>query len=421
MDGARPVVRPPTRAEGSGAPREPLWSGLFVLLTFASFLTSTSNQAATNLIPLSVDRLGGPPAFSGILVLVFSLAAILGRIVAGQLVDRRGRRWTLIAGSLAFFAGVAGPVLLPSVELLLLWRVWQGLGFAAVTTAAATMVADTLPRSRMSEGISYFGLGQSLSSAVGPSIGILLLGLGSISQAFAVVAVAVVVVVLIALSAKSPWDERRRGERAEGGAAPTGDRPARAFWRVFERTALPVFLVQFVASLGFSQYLNFLTLYGLRSGFDRPGLFFTVAAIAMIVSRLGAARHLRRFSTAVLFPVIFGLGAASFAVVATASDEVVFISAGLLFGFAFGTFMPVMSVITVSLAPQSRWGAANAMNYLGGDIGIGLGGVLAGALIMAIPFSSLFWIGAALMVCACALALALIPRHALRGDQPSAG
>jgi len=81
---------------------------------------------------------------------------------------------------------------------------------------------------------------------------------------------------------------------------------------------------------------------------------------------------------------------------------------------AFGLFTPLMNIIVLAITPQSRWGAATAMNFLGADLGIGLGGILAGIVIESVPFGALFWGGAILMLVACTAALTVIPRRALR-------
>ena len=392
--------------------KERFWSGLFVALIIASFVTSGSNQAIANLIPLYVDQSGFPATFSGTLVLVFSVASIFGRIFAGACLDSVGRKPVLLIGSICFLVGAAGPALVPDVQFLILWRVWQGIGFAITTTAAATIVADILPRERVREGISFYSIGQSLSAAVGPGAGILLLGLSSISQAFLFVAVGVSVVVGVAVYAKSPWDARLKDQRAVARSEMV--RPPRKPWFSFEKRALPVFLVQFIASLAFSQYLNFLSLYSIREGFGKPGLFFAIAAVMMIASRLLLARFLNRLAPGFAFPLLFGLGATSFILVATAASDVMLYLAGALYGVAFGLFTPLMNIIVLAITPQSRWGAATAMNFLGADLGIGLGGILAGIVIESVPFGALFWGGAILMLVACTAALTVIPRRALR-------
>jgi len=61
---------------------------------------------------------------------------------------------------------------------LMLLRFLHGLGFSAYSTASSTMAADIIPESRMSEGLGVFALANTISMAVGPSMGLALVSKG---------------------------------------------------------------------------------------------------------------------------------------------------------------------------------------------------------------------------------------------------
>jgi MFS family permease len=58
----------------------------------------------------------------------------------------------------------------PVLALFPLYQILQNVGFSLTATALTVMVADTVPKSRMSEGLGYYGLNSSLATAVGPGI-----------------------------------------------------------------------------------------------------------------------------------------------------------------------------------------------------------------------------------------------------------
>ncbi len=67
-----------------------------------------------------------------------------------------------------------------SVILLLAIRALNGLGFGMHSTSGGAVAADVVPKSRMTEGIGYFGLYATAASAVGPVIALAIVGDGEI-------------------------------------------------------------------------------------------------------------------------------------------------------------------------------------------------------------------------------------------------
>jgi len=164
-----------TKGQQVGASEQPrLFTAVFVSIVLVTLFCFIVGQGLNSGTSVYIDRLGGSATLAGIGAAVFSGAAIVGRLVSGPLSDRRGRLTTIVAGEVVMLVGVLGAALSANLDLLMLWRTLQGLGFSAVTTAAATAAADVLPVERLGEGIGYYGLGQALAMSVGPAIAIAL-------------------------------------------------------------------------------------------------------------------------------------------------------------------------------------------------------------------------------------------------------
>ena len=71
----------------------------------------------------------------------------------GRPIDGRGRRIVMLFGFAVLIVGTVGPLFTHDVAPFVVFRILQGAGFSAVTTASATAAADALPASRMGEGI----------------------------------------------------------------------------------------------------------------------------------------------------------------------------------------------------------------------------------------------------------------------------
>ncbi len=57
---------------------------------------------------------------------------------------------------------------------LIILRAVQGLGNGTQSTAVATLVADKIPKEKLSIGLGYFSISQTLPAAIGPAIGLMI-------------------------------------------------------------------------------------------------------------------------------------------------------------------------------------------------------------------------------------------------------
>jgi predicted MFS family arabinose efflux permease len=119
------------------------------------------------------------------------------------------------------------------------------------------------------------------------------------------------------------------------------------------------------------------------------GLFFTIMAFGLIVSRLFSGKRVDKgYITSTIrngmFIAFWGvLGEALLSFFAdydiTVAYVVYFVSA-LFIGYGFGTMFPAFNTLFVNLAPNSRRATATATYLTGWDVGIGMGMLLGGAL-----------------------------------------
>ena len=58
------------------------------------------------------------------------------------------------------------------MPLLIAFRILHGVAFAFSGTVNVTMIASLVPRSRLGEGVGYYGLVNIFATAIGPSLGL---------------------------------------------------------------------------------------------------------------------------------------------------------------------------------------------------------------------------------------------------------
>ena len=108
-------------------------------------------------------------------VLAYLLAITAVIVSAGRLGDRFGRRRLLLAGLLLFAVACGLCGLAPSLAWLVAARVLQGLGAAVMMAMALGMVTDTVTKERTGRVMGLLGTMSAVGTAMGPSVGGVLL------------------------------------------------------------------------------------------------------------------------------------------------------------------------------------------------------------------------------------------------------
>ncbi len=137
-------------------------------------VTLAGTVVAVALQPLQRDLGAGLAGLQGLVTAyTVTFAALL--LPAGALVDRLGRRRTLLAGLLVFAAASAGCALAGSTAALVLLRGMQGAGAALVLPASLAVVAGarTAPAAR-ARAVAVWAAAGALALSLGPLVGGLL-------------------------------------------------------------------------------------------------------------------------------------------------------------------------------------------------------------------------------------------------------
>lgn len=451
--------------QSSKKPQPKLWTPIFVLivgLALCCFVTGQGLNAGTSVY---IDRMGGTATYSGMLAAVFSVAAAITRFVCGPMVDSKGRAFALTIGSLFLVAGTAGPVVFNDSSAFVAYRFLQGIGFSAVTTAAATAAADVLPYSRLGEGIGYYGLGQALAMSIGPALALFLVATDAPDNLYVGltgISLAVLVLSLLCRYERNPQNlpetsvYRMRAEAKEaglkragssGGTAPAGGRaqaqvgaaanddataPASGqaaeysaaaaasgepeptgIRRTFEARALPGALPMVVLSPAFGFGIFFVGLYGTSLGIGNAGLFFTVSAVSMIAVRLKSDTYMDRIAPLKVFAAAVVCGVIAYLLLlASEANGALYYVAGFFYGICLGVSMPICQSVAVKNTPAERWGAANALYLLATDVGVGIASVIWGAISDTFGFTTTIWCVIACIVLSLVVARLVYPREA---------
>jgi EmrB/QacA subfamily drug resistance transporter len=143
-----------------------------LLLTAVSFfMVSLDALVVVTALPAIHASVGGSVATLEWAVNSYTLTFAAGIITAAALGDRLGHRVVYVTGLALFTVASAACALAPNAGLLITARAVQGIGAAAVTPLALTILAKTFPASRRGAIIGIFGGISGLAVAGGPLVG----------------------------------------------------------------------------------------------------------------------------------------------------------------------------------------------------------------------------------------------------------
>jgi MFS family permease len=385
----------------SGVPaaerRERIFTVPFVLLMAANGLLRTGTQMLIALIPLYVLDHGASPAVAGLTTTFYMMAAVVLRPLSGGLVDDRGRYAVMVVGSVLYCAASGLYVLALPIWALLAARVAQGVGFSLNGTAVMTLATDLIPERRMSEGIGYLGVEQTVAQLLGPWLALELRGSCGYRWAFAAAFACGFVNVLLRIplrSAAVSADARRKAvHRGDDRMTPS----ARPLWtRIVDRDAWRPASVMFLLMFGTAGINTFMAAYALGRGIGDSGLFFVASGLMLAVSRLTAGRLERRWGTVwVLAPgiALLVLGQAG---VWWCPNPQVLMLAGAAYGLGMGAAQPTLNSLAVLAAGRERRGRATSTFFMAMDLSQAVGAPALGAVAGAAGTGSVFLVAAAL-------------------------
>jgi MFS family permease len=362
--------------DGSGS----IWTKNFVLLCFANLSFFLGSHAFLPTLPLYLVKIGGSQRDVGLVMGTYTVAAMVMRAGAGWLSDRQGRKKVLMSGLIVVLVASLCYRYAKDVRIVALLRIFHGLGFGLVTTAISTMVADSLPPDRISEGIGYFGLASTISMSLSPLIALWIVEQFGYPALFIIVSVLVTVTLLCSSLIRGVPVPR---------SAPAGSIGETLTHLVERRAFLPA-AVAFFLTLVNSSMLFFISLYAAFLGVRHIGLFFAASSVFMAISRPLAGRWADRgMADGVIFGGLLSLAAAVVAVVLTHTISG-FIVAGALAGLGLGCCVPTLQALAVRATPADRRGAATGTFFGAYDFGLGIGAALWGLVIQGSGYRSMF-------------------------------
>lgn len=334
-------------SDSMNVPGRSVYTKPFILAAAANFLFF-SNLNAYTLLPLYIQQLGGREGQIGMIMAMYSVAAILCQLGVGSLVDRFGRKPFIVLGAAAITA--VSMAFAFSTQLgwhFYLLRFLQGLAFAAFTTSNLTLLADLVPASRRAEAVGIFGVSGLVTIALAPAFGEAILRAFGFHALFAGTVLLGAGTLAVCLATDVP-----RPASVES-AQPLGS----GFWRGFAHVMLSAFQFGLANSITFV----FLPPFARVVGLPRIAPFYIVYTVMAVAVRVVGGRLADRLERRqVILPSLVGL-AAGILLFGTLHSTWMLVVIALINGTAHGFVFPATSALAFDRAPRGARGRALAM------------------------------------------------------------
>ncbi|WP_260465518.1 MFS transporter [Stutzerimonas stutzeri] len=140
---------------------------LTFMVAFAAFLGPFTQTVYAPILPELGGALRTTPFLINLSISIFTLVLAFMQIIYGPLVDRSGRKRTLLAGLAIYIVASLGCFLADCIETLLAFRALQAVGIAAGAVVAVTVIGDRFEGAARGRAMGSF----QMMVALGPVVG----------------------------------------------------------------------------------------------------------------------------------------------------------------------------------------------------------------------------------------------------------
>lgn len=324
---------------------------------------------------------------AGTLTGLFIVGSLFARLWTGNNIASWGTKKMLYIGTSIYLIFGLMYYIVPNVGGLLLLRFLHGIGFGIAATASGTLAGATVPESRRGEGIGYYALSVTMSSAVGPFLSMFLYGKYGFTLLLHLANILLILAFISIFFIQAP-------HRTHNNEAKMKKRFA---WsNYFEKKAVSISAIGMLVGIAYSSILAFMNAYSSEIDLKTAGsLFFLVYAVAILLSRPLSGRIFDiKGDNYVMYPV-FIFFAIGLILIAQAHSSFILLLAAAFVGLGYGSFSPFGQAIAIRSSGIERLGVATSTFFGFLDMGIGFGPFIMGLLVPLLGYRKLYYVSAA--------------------------
>ncbi|WDF83310.1 MFS transporter [Lacticaseibacillus pabuli] len=351
-----------------------------ILILLGAFCYMSSSMLINPLIVGFSHSIGASAAFAGVVAATMNFTSLLFRPFAGQMTDRVSKyKLAFIGGGLLLLSAL-GYVIAQVPWQVMVFRVFNGLGFALCSIVMATWLSGLLPRDRVGTGMGYYGMMNALGMAIAPALGIFVYRHFGYRSAFICAALfSGLLIILIQFILNHGLPVKRAKQAGKGK------------FRIVQKKVIPIALIIMIISIPYFATQSYIVEYvAARHLHVAVGSFFIIYAIVLLILRLALKNYFdsvpfQYFLFAGLICNLVGMVGLTFLY----NNWMMLVAAIGLAG-GYGLMYSVCQATALLVAPMDEQGLANSTFYIGMDLGMVLGPVMGGLLYGSLPYSMFY-------------------------------
>lgn len=365
-----------------------LWNSNYLKMWTGNFLIHFSFTLIVPLLPLYLsETYGADKDTIGLVLAGYALVGLLVRPFGGYITDKFPRKAVMLICEALFVSIFFGYIFAQSLIVFAIFRTLHGGPFGAATVSTSTVMIDVLPSDRRTEGIGYWGLSNNLAMTIGPALAVYILSWAHGNwQALFILSTAVALASLVlAATVKMPPKDYQPGDRTAEHVL--------SLDRFFLLESIPEAVDMIAIASSYGILSTYVAIYGKETlGMtSETGIFFTLFAIGLIVSRLTGAHALRRNLVARNATIGLLISLCAYTLFASMHNYFGYFASAFILGLGNGHMYPAFQNMFINLAPNNRRGTANSSLMTAWEAGIGIGILGGGIVAEHFGYNITFW------------------------------
>lgn len=367
--------------------KESNFSPLFFVLILIQFALAFAFYVINPIMTPYFESIGKEVSFAGFITGLYAFTAMFSRPFSGFAVDRFSTRGVAILFVLVQALGTFGFYLVESNALLIVFRILTGLGYVFSGTALMSITCEFVSKERMSEGVTYMGLGRGFASVIGPAAGSFLSSAFTYRSIIPFSGCICICTGIILLLVKTQNADNDSKAEINEGAAPNKIRiPDFICFRV-----IPITLFAGMFSFISCALSSFILPYRIEtSDTELASVFLTVFAISAFVLRIILGPIIDKVGYRKLTALSLLLSAVGMYTLTVSANMWLYVIAAIIISTGQGSAQPAIQAECIKIMGSHKRGVAISTYYLIIDIAEGLGPTVGGALAESFGYARMF-------------------------------
>ncbi len=340
-----------------------------IILFIISFLFFLNETILLPVFPLVLFNLGYSNTQIGMTLGAFALGVLVVRPLTAYITDNKSCKLSLLIGTFIFLVAPFLYFISMDFRFLMCVRFFHGIGLSFFTTASPVLISELAPENHRGEILGHMGVASSLSTVVGPLLGVSIYNIGGLNYVlWSCISLGLAGFILnIQVSEK----KRMSGNKIE---------PKEYIKILKNRNVMVASGLVLVLALMNGGIFSFLPILVKAQFKINVGLIFMIIATSLIISRLFTSHLSDKYGRGPCAFYSFLILCLSYYLIGQSQTEWELIGAAILNGFGMGGCLPALTDFVVDRTENQYRGIAFSIFFGAFDVGMLLGGAALGLL-----------------------------------------